>query len=65
MARQHVGRSAAQCAKAREQRIFQGALGGFGSGRPLKCMAEVLTGAAVNDGHKDTPTISPHAVWLL
>ena len=59
MAKQHVGRSAAQCAKAREQRLFQGAFGSFGSTRPLECMAEDLTGAAGNDGHKDTPTIAP------
>ena len=59
MTKQHVGRCAAKCAKAREQRFFQGALGGFGSASPLECMAEGLTGAAVNDGNKNTPTIAP------
>ncbi len=59
MAKQHVGRSAAQCAKAREQRIFQGALGGFGSASPLECMAKDLAGAAFNHWNKNTPTIAP------
>lgn len=59
MTKQHVGRCAAQCAKAREQRLFQGAFGSFGSTRPFERMAEYLAGAAVNDGHKDTPTIAP------
>ena len=58
MAQPHARRSAAQRAKARQQRLLQGAFRRLGAASAFDGMAEHLTGAAVDDRHKHTPAIA-------
>ena len=61
VAQEDALRGAAQGAEAFEKGFLKGAFGGFRSAGQLQGMPQNLTGAAVDDGHKDAPTV-PAAV---